>query len=45
MHEFVNLALLKNPLNWVIVVLMVTIAGFAVDSLVLWNRRLPDPSP
>lgn len=29
--EFVNTAILKHPLNWVIVILMVVLAGFIVD--------------
>lgn len=36
--EFVNTAILKHPLNWVIVLLMLIIAGFIVDILVSYHK-------
>ena len=38
--HFVNVPLLKNPLNWAIIILMVAIAGFLVDSFATWNSQL-----
>lgn len=31
--KLVNVALLKNPLNWVIILLMLTIVGFAMNEI------------
>lgn len=33
--DFVNVAILKHPLNWAIVVFMLIIAGFIVDAIVI----------
>lgn len=42
--ELVNWPLLKNPVNWVIVILMLIIAGFALDVLLSWVTTEPQPS-
>lgn len=35
--EFINTAILKHPLNWVIVLLMLVFAGFIVDILASYH--------
>lgn len=35
-ETLVNWGLLKNPVNWIIVVLMLVIAGFALDLILTW---------
>ena len=33
----INFALIKNPLNWIIILLMVAFGGFLVDSFMTWK--------
>lgn len=40
MEHLINKKLIENPLNWIIVVLMVAFGGFLVDSFVRWNATL-----
>jgi hypothetical protein len=35
-ERLINWPLLKNPVNWIIVILMLVIAGFAIDLLLTW---------
>lgn len=45
MPKLINWPLLKNPLNWVIVILMVLIAGFGIDILLKgWRTPSTDQS-
>lgn len=37
-----NFALMKNPVNWIIVLLMVYIVGLAI-SLIFHKNVIPDP--
>ena len=39
-HKVINVGLIQNPINWATIILMVAIAGFLVDSFVVWNRQL-----
>jgi hypothetical protein len=36
--EFINYNLLKHPANWVIVFMMVFIAGIAIHLFISWNK-------
>ena len=33
----INWGLIRNPLNWLTVILMMTLAGFVVDAIARWN--------
>jgi hypothetical protein len=35
-ENLINWPLLKNPVNWIIVVLMLVIAGFVLDIILTW---------
>lgn len=37
-ESLINWALIKNPVNWIIVVLMLIIAGFALDVILRWQN-------
>ena len=41
MSSFINLKLLLNPVNWVVVALMLTIGGFGL-ALILEHVKNPD---
>ena len=43
MNSFINLKLLANPINWVVVALMVAIGGFGV-ALIVKHAEVPDAS-
>lgn len=36
-ERLVNWGLLKNPVNWIVVILMILIAGIAIDLILTWQ--------
>jgi hypothetical protein len=41
MEAPVNIALIKNPINWFIVILMVIFAIFIAEMIVMWIKGAP----
>lgn len=38
-ETFINWQLIKNPVNWIIVVLMLLIGGIALDFVLQWGVK------
>lgn len=38
----INWPLIRNPLNWLTILLMVSLAGFVVNAVVTWQQRYRD---